>query len=78
MKYSLRSAFIFFFSVFTKLSWCLNPVHPNISIHILNTPLFTFPMSLTRRICLTIKAFNVGDHNSFILMILMKDSAALL
>ena len=35
-------------------------------------------MSLTRRIRLTINAFNVGNHNSFILMVLMNDSAVLL
>ena len=31
-----------------------NPLHPNISMHILHTVLYTF---LTRRICLTIKSF---------------------
>ena len=34
-----------------------NPLHPNISVHILHTALYTFLMSLTRRICLTIKSF---------------------
>ena len=33
----------------------LHFLHPNISIHILHTVLYTFPMALTRRICLTIK-----------------------
>ena len=32
----------------------LDPLHPNISIHILHTVLFTFSMVLIRRICLTI------------------------
>ena len=35
----------------------LNPLHPNISMHILHTVLYTFPKELTRRICLTIKDF---------------------
>ena len=32
----------------------INPLHPNIRIHILHTVLYTFPKLLTRRICLTI------------------------
>ena len=38
---------------------CLNiePLHPNISLHILLTVLYTFPKVLTRRICLIIKRF---------------------
>ena len=39
-----------------------NPLHPNISIHSLYTFLYTFPLVLTRRICLAIKASLVGDH----------------
>ena len=35
---------------------CLNPLHPNISIHILRTLLYKFPLVLTGRIRLTIKA----------------------
>ena len=35
-----------------------NPLHPNISMHILHTVLYTFPTVLTRRICLTIKSFS--------------------
>ena len=31
--------------------------HPNISMHILHTVLYTFPRVLTRRTCLTIKSF---------------------
>ena len=34
-----------------------NPLHPNISMYILHTVLYTFPKELTRRICLTIKDF---------------------
>ena len=38
---------------------CFNPFHPNISMHILHTGLYTFPKGLTRRVCLTIKnSFN--------------------
>ena len=33
------------------------PFHPNISIHIPQTVLFTFLMVLTKRICLTIRSF---------------------
>ena len=29
------------------------PLHPNISMHILHTVLYTFPKMLTRRICIT-------------------------
>ena len=39
-----------------------NLLHSNISTHILHTGLLTFPDALTRRICLTIKSFLVGDH----------------
>ena len=35
----------------------INPLHPNISLHILLTVLYTFPEMLTRRICLIIKRF---------------------
>ena len=35
----------------------INPFHPNISLHILLTVLYTFPKVLTRRICLIIKRF---------------------
>ena len=35
----------------------LSPLHPNISMHILHTVLYTFLKVLTRRICLTIKSF---------------------
>ena len=35
----------------------LNSLHPNINIHILLTVLFTFPMVMTRRICLRIRSF---------------------
>ena len=34
-----------------------NPLHPNISAHILHTALYSFPKGLTRRIGLTIKRF---------------------
>ena len=35
----------------------INPLHPNISMHILHNVLYTFPKMLTRRIWLTIKSF---------------------
>ena len=34
-----------------------DPSHSKISIHILNTVLYTFPIVLTKRICLAIKSF---------------------
>ena len=34
-----------------------DPLHPNNSIDILNTDLSTFPVVMTRRICLTIWSF---------------------
>ena len=34
-----------------------NPLHPNISIHIFYTLVYTNQLVLTRRICLTIKSF---------------------
>ena len=41
----------------------IKPLHPNISMHILYTVLYTNPKVLTRRICLTIKSFLIiGDH----------------
>ena len=36
----------------------VNPLCPNISVHILHTVLYTFLMVLTRRICLTIKSLS--------------------
>ena len=38
-------------------SHMLNPLHPDISMHILPTVLYIFPKMLSRRICLTIKSF---------------------
>ena len=35
----------------------VNPLHPNIGIHILHSVLYTLPKLLTRRIFLTIKSF---------------------
>ena len=59
----------------TFLLFCdpVNPLHPNISIHILYTLLFyTFPLVLTRRICLTLTVM------SFTHTILKNDSAVIL
>ena len=41
------------------LSFCLflNPLQPNVSMHILHTVLYKFPWVLTRRICSTILSF---------------------
>ena len=35
----------------------INPLHSNISMHILHTVLYTFPRVLTRRMSLTILSF---------------------
>ena len=35
----------------------INPLHLDISMHILVTVLYTFPKMLIRRICLAIKSF---------------------
>ena len=52
---------------FKSCSHCfpVNPLQPNISMHILHTVLFTSPKVLTRRICLTIKSFFFGDHSLY-------------
>ena len=42
--------------------YLVNLLNSNISIHILHTVRFTFPLVRIRRICLTIKAAKVGDH----------------
>ena len=40
----------------------LNPLHPNISLQVLHSVLYTFPMVLRRRIWLTIKSFLGFNH----------------
>ena len=50
-----------------------NPLHPNISMHILHTVLYTFPRVLTWRICLTVKSFFYLVIISLILMTFMLD-----
>ena len=37
-------------------------IQPDISMHILHTGIYTFSKVLTRRICLIIKSFIIGDH----------------
>ena len=44
------------------IHYTLNPLHPNISTHILQTVLNTFPVVLERRIRLTLRASSVGDY----------------
>ena len=55
----------------------LNPRHPDISVNILYTLLCSFPLVLIRRICLTIKTSQVGNHFFFFSHDLMNDSAVL-
>ena len=40
----------------------VNPLHPNISIHILHTTLYTSPKVLTGEFVYQSKASFVGDH----------------
>ena len=40
----------------------LNPLNSKISVHLLCTVVYIFPFILTRRICSTIKASQVGNH----------------
>ena len=42
-----------------KAQKLFNSLHPNISMHILHTVLYIFLMVLIRRICLTIKNFQL-------------------
>ena len=51
----------------------INPVPPDISMHILHTVLYKFPKVLLRITCLTIKRFF-----SFFLVTLMFDSGVIL
>ena len=53
------------------------PFYPDISIYILKTILFTFPLVLIRRIRLTIKLLRLVII-SFVFMILMNDLAVVL
>ena len=64
---------------FKSCSHCfpVNPLHPNISMHILHTVLYTSPKVLTRRICLRIKSFFLVII-PFILITLMCDSGVIL
>ena len=55
----------------------LNPSHPNISMHILFTVLYTFPMILMRRISQIVKTFFEWVVISNILITLMFDSAVI-
>ena len=48
---------LFDIHIYISHIYCLNPLHPNISLHILHTALYTFPKVLKRRICLPIKSF---------------------
>ena len=57
--------------------FCYEPLHPNISMHILHSFLYTFPKVLTRRIWLTIKSLLLVII-FFILMTLMCDSGVIL
>ena len=66
---------VFFFFIVLKL---LNPLHPNISIHILSTVRYIHPKLLTRRICFKIKSFFFWWSFSLILVTLMCDTGVIL
>ena len=59
-------------------SYLFNPLHPNISRHILHTVLYALPRILTRRICEIIKSFIDFFIIFFIFMTLLCDSAEIL
>ena len=65
----------FFFFIVLKL---LNPLHPNISIHILSTVRYIHPKLLTRRICFKIKSFFFWRSFSLTLVTLMCDIEVML
>ena len=66
------------FILILSLLEVINPLHPNISIHIPYTGLYTFLKVLTRRICLTIKSFYWLVMISLILLTLMYDLGVIL
>ena len=49
----------------------LDPLHPNISMHILHTVLYKFPKVLIGRIYLKVKSLLVGDHFLYSLPVTM-------
>ena len=55
--YILNMIIVLFTSPFPYGNNLFNPLHPNTSIHILHTVLFTFLISVTKRIWLTIRSF---------------------
>ena len=44
-------------SLHSRLLSVMSSLRPNINMHILHTVLYTFPKTLTRRVCITIKSF---------------------
>ena len=50
LSFFLSNTFYYFWST-------INPLHPNISMHILHTVLYTFPNVLAGRIRLTVERF---------------------
>ena len=54
---SLLSRNVIYLEKNVKFSQIVNPLHPDISMYILHTVLYTLPKVLTRRICLAMKSF---------------------
>ena len=63
--------------IYKRLPDVFYPLHPNISMHILYTVLYTFPNGLARRIFSIIQGLQLIVI-SFILMTLMFDSGVIL
>ena len=53
-NFFLWSPFRDYSTILNKFMLLTHPSHPNISMHILHTVLYTFPMVLTRRLCVII------------------------
>ena len=61
--HAFRETQYYFVVVYPRIAYSgmidvqFNPLHPNMSMHILHTVLYMFPNLQTRRTCLTIKSF---------------------
>ena len=66
------------FSLIEDVENCFNPLHPNISIHILYTLFHTFPLVQAKESSLFNQSILGFVIISFILMISMTDSAVFL
>ena len=58
--------YIYIYSIMTS---AINPLHPNIKMHILHTVFYTFPKVVVRRICLS-----CWDHFLYSCCVIVCDS----